>query len=551
MALDKPTFFQKVFFPGINEQIDEIIAVRVKEQVSATYAEGSGRYTYLGGYSYNGEKNLGEMGPVKGYNVDYSTLRQRSWDLYLDSEIAQTVINKYVAWVIGKGLKLQAEPEQNILKQEGITIDKESWSRLIEARWAVWANSKQSDYSSNNSLNDLESEAFKTAIVGGDVLVIVRYIDNTVKIQLIDGEHVVTPPGQGSEIHPNPLANGNKIYYGVEISPSGEHVAYHIRKPGITIETERIQAKGKSGRTYAFMFYGRKYRIDSVRGLPLLASVMETSKKLERYKEATVGSAEERQKIAYTIEHEHFSTGENPLLNQTVKAYDLSRSTQGDYPTDDQLEALADKIAATTQKQTYNMPKGAKMVAVESKNELYFKDFYLVNVDIICAACEIPPNVAMSKYDSNFSASRAALKDWENTLNVKRSLFSRQFMHPIYSLFLDTEVMKNKIDSPGYTTALAERNYMLLEAYRTTRFIGAAVPHIDPVKEVTAERLKLGKAAEHVPLTTVEKSTEMINGGDSESNIEQFSNELKKTESLGIKMPETKEANQRPAQSEQ
>ena len=71
-------------------------------------------------------------------------------------------------------------------------------------------------------------------------------------------------------------------------------------------------------------------------------------------------------------------------------------------------EAVAAKVAATTNKQAINMPIGATLRSLEAKNELYYKDFYHTNVNAIASALGIPPEVAFSKYDSNFSASRAA-----------------------------------------------------------------------------------------------------------------------------------------------
>jgi hypothetical protein len=85
-----------------------------------------GGYRTIGSISYNGEKNYGEIGPIKNYFPDYSALRARSWQLYLESELAQTILNNHIIWVIGSGLKLQAEPVKDILKSEGITLDANS-----------------------------------------------------------------------------------------------------------------------------------------------------------------------------------------------------------------------------------------------------------------------------------------------------------------------------------------------------------------------------------------------------------------------------------------
>jgi capsid protein len=180
------------------------------------------------------------------------------------------------------------------------------------------------------------------------------------------------------------------------------------------------------------------------------------------------------------------------------------------------------------------MGTDSKLVMHESKAELHFKDFYTVNIDLICPTLGIPPEVAMSKYDSNFSASRAALKDWEHTLTVNRYDFSSDFYYRVYIFFLHVEILKNKVQAPGYLKAVVESNTMVLDAYRMARFVGPSVPHIDPLKEVKAEREKLGTTGASIPLTTVEAATEALNGGDSDQNMLQYAEELKESKTLGI-----------------
>ena len=184
------------------------------------------------------------------------------------------------------------------------------------------------------------------------------------------------------------------------------------------------------------------------------------------------------------------------------------------------------------------MPIGSSLKSLESKNELYFAEFYNTVLGLICAVVGIPPEVALSKYDSNFSASRAALKDWEHTLQTERKDFADQFYQPIYNFWLETEILKNKVQAIGYLNALKTKNIMALEAYRNSRWVGANVPHIDPLKEVLAEREKLGEAGKHLPLTTLEAATEALNGGESNSNLAQYSTELENAEILNIKPQE-------------
>lgn len=491
-----------------------VVSKPARVEKRADFAGGSYRHLYS--QSFDGEKNLGEIGPIKDYVIDYEALRLRSWQSYLESEITQTVMNKFTLWMISKGLKLQAEPSEEALASEGVALDIEAFNRRVESRFALWARSRFSDYCRNSNLNNIAKEAFKNAKIGGDVLVVLRYEGDNLNVQLIDGAHVCSP-----------YFMQQNIKNGIEVNDRGEHVAYHVRMKDLT--WRRIPAVSKTtGLRMAFMVYGNRYRLDNNRGLPLIATSLETLKKLERYKEATVGSAEERQKIVMQIVHQQFSTGEDPFVKNLAHAFDADQNDN--LPKDINGDDLANRVAATTNKSVYNMPVGAEMRALESKNELYFKEFYSTNSDIICAAVGIPPNVAFSIYNDSFSASRAATKDWEHTIMVDRDDFSNQFYQPIYEMWLHTEILKRKIEAPGYLSAAASGNTMVLEAYRSARFTGAMFPHIDPEKEVRAERLKLGGLAANIPLTTVERATEVLNAGDSNSNMAQFTEELRRFE---------------------
>jgi capsid protein len=386
------------------------------------------------------------------------------------------------------------------------------------------------DYSGMENLNLIGQTAFKTSKIGGDTLVVLRVVKGVVKVQLIDGCHIESPL-YGTEEYPQVLENGNTISCGIERKPNGEVVAYYIRKEDYSYE--RIPAKNSLGFKVAYLVYGAKYRIDNVRGIPVMSTVLESLKKLERYKEATLGSAEEGAKIAYQIVHDLNASGENPLATQLSRAFDADAVE--DLPVDRNGQQLANTVAATTNKSAFNMPTGSEIKQLEAnKRELYFKDFYGVNIDIMCAAIGIPPNVAMSIYNDSFSASRAALKDWEHTIKVNREDFTFQFYQPIFDLWLHVEVLKNKVQAPGYLDAFNSNNEITLSAYRICRFTGAIPGHIDPLKEVNAVRAALGGQGANIPLMTVEMAIEQLNGASSDDVAEQFSEELQYNKELGI-----------------
>lgn len=492
--------------------------VQTKRAEAALIINGNSTAVYS--QSYNGEKNLGELGPLIDYIPSYYELRLRSWQAYTESDIAKTILKRYTLWIIDKGLSLKSNPSK-VLKG----LNSEAFNDEVEAHWLLWAKSKLSSYNGMMTLDETAKEAFKNATVGGDVLVVLRLVDGVVNVQLIDGGNVSTPLG-GAYFDQN-------IIDGVHTDSTGKHIGYWVRTEFLKWEYVKAYSETTGFRT-AFLVCGDRYKLDSRRGIPLIATTLETIKKIERYREAAVGSAEERQKITLFIQHHIAASGENPMIEQMARAYNVDGSN-ADLPKDIQGSNLANTVAATTNKSTYNMPPGAELKSVNSTQEMFFKEFYQTNADIVCATIGIPPNVAFAIYNDSFSASRAATKDWDHTIQVVRDEFQTQFYQIIYAFWLHIEILKGNIQAPGYLTAKTKGDNLLVGAYSMCRFTGPLFPHIDPVKEANAERLKLGPAGAHLPLTTLENATEVLNGvGDSDSNMEQFAVEIDYAKQLGI-----------------
>lgn len=500
----------------------------VTPKITADYGRLQGSYSV----SFDGEKNAGEIGPAIDYTLDYNLLRVRSWQSYLENEITSTIIDRYTIWIIDKGLKLQCEPSSIILEAEKIKLDTEVFNSITEARFNLFAKSKTSSFSGMDNLNQISKAVFKGSKIGGDELVILRYVNNKVKVEHIDGGKIYSP------ILPFNVVNGNKITNGIEMDSKGRHVAYHI--PGkIGEKSQIVKAWSEvTGLRMAFIIYGSKFRQGSERGMPIITTSLETLSKIDRYKEASVSGAEERQKIALFIEHDINSDGENPYTDNLAGAFSGDTSQTVNATTDDG-KVLANTVASTTSKQVFNMTQGSRIKSISSDQELFFKEFYDTNANIICGNLGIPPNIAWSLYNDSFSASRTATKDWEHTMEVERNDFQIQFYEPIFALWFYTEVLKGKIKAPGFIEAFKNNDSDITESYTNVRYTGPMFPHIDPLKEAKAERIKLGTQFDSVPLTTLERATEILGSGDSISNVNQSAKELSRAESLGFKTEET------------
>lgn len=466
---------------------------------------------------FDGEKNRGELGAPVNVIPDFESLSIRSRAEYLKSDIAKIIINTYVDWVVGAGLKLQSEPVVSEIEKEGFNFDRDQFVKDSETRYRLYVKTNSCDYKKTSNFTKIQRMAKKTAIIDGDVLVVLRTDKNGPSVQLISGMHVKSPIG--GRLEKQAKDRGNRIVHGVEIDKKGQHVAFYIANEDFTFT--RIRATGeKTKRLQAFLLYGDEFRIDDVRGLPIYATNLEKMKKIDRYVEATVGSAEERAKIPWFFEHGINSTNEQPLTNvmkMAVNAGEGSETVNKEMT----IEDSSKQIAQTTGKNTINLPNDVTMKSLDSSNELQFGDFLNNNFIFICASVSIPYEVALSKFENSFSASRMAAKQWEHILRVNRSLFSDSFLKPFYNIFLEMEILKGKIQADGYFQAILRNDVILLESYRNCRFIGANVPHVDPMKEVNAEVLKINNK-----LTSREAATEELGAGEFSANQEKLTREL-------------------------
>jgi capsid protein len=482
-------------------------------------------------FAFNGEKTPGALGNPVNLVPDFQALRIRSYEALLNNDTIKTVTSPFLKWVVGSGLKLEAQPNEALLGFEGIKEDFAAFRTNVEAYWQIYADSKRSDYSGMVSLHENSANAFETVFVGGDVLTVLRVDANlNLTVQVIDGQHVKTPVFNGAMMAAAAKA-GNTIFHGVEVDPTGKHVAFYVvkNKPmSFIAEYERIEAYGaESGCLMAWMEYGLKHRIDHKRAIPEMTATFEKVKKLDRYTEATVSSAEERAKVPWTIEHDHNSDGENPFeadirrklngTNQTVieSGYELGKLT-------------AKNISASEEKTVVNMPIGAKLKALDSDSEINYEPLWKAIFIQSAASAGIPPEVALRQYNSNYVASRAAIMAWSHEVNLRRKKHASYFYQHVYNLWLYMHVVKNKVDAEGYLKAVNSGNLDIIESYSVARWVGANMPHVDPKKEADAVRIQLGDPAiGETPLMSRQQAAEQLGLGEWEENFKEYQKEEK------------------------
>ena len=143
--------------------------------------------------NFDGQRFDGELGSIKDYEMDHYSLLLRGWQEFVESDIAQLIMNKFTSWVIGEGMKMQSIPVQDLVKLRYPSFDRKKWASEFEARFSLWQSSKRSSYSGEETIHSMSKMAYKTAKVGGDVLVLLRVEDSRLKVEIIDTSHLCNP----------------------------------------------------------------------------------------------------------------------------------------------------------------------------------------------------------------------------------------------------------------------------------------------------------------------------------------------------------------------
>jgi len=139
-------------------------------------------------------------------------------------------------------------------------------------------------------------------------------------------------------------------------------------------------------------------------------------------------------------------------------------------------------------------------------------------------ALEIPFEVLLKRFNSSFSASKAALLEAWRFFNGRRAWLVTSFCQPVFEAWMDEAVARGRVIAPGYFQDPAIRR-----AYLGTKWIGDSPGQIDPTKEVEAarQRIELG-------LSTHAEECAALTGGDWETKHFQLAREVKMRKEAGL-----------------
>ena len=428
-------------------------------------------------------------------------LRQRSRDVYMGIPLATSALKTYRTSVVGAGLSLKPKIDAAAL---GITEQQtEELERQITREWDLWADSTDCDAARLSNFYELQQLAFLNWMMSGDVLTLLPVWSRPgsvydLRINLIEADRCATPPEEQR-------TDSDRVVDGVVRNRRGEVIAYYIarRHPmgyGGAQGYDRVAAYGRrTGRRNVLHLMNRE-RIGQVRGVPLLAPVIESLKQIGRYTEAELVAAVV---AGYTTVFLQSGAGDNPL-GQMI-------------PEEEQIDQRDSSTIEMAPGAIVELPFGETANAVTpGRPNTSFDGFVGAICKQIGAALELPQELLLKMFTASYSASRGALLEAWKTFDMFRDWMASGFCQPIYEEWMAEAVAKGRISAPGFfTDPLVRKSYTRAEWYGPSR------GQLDPLKEVNAAEARISAG-----LSTATKEAMEMTYTDFSDNMKQRAREL-------------------------
>jgi len=443
-------------------------------------------------------------------NID--VLRQRSRDAYMGIPTAAAALKTMRTNVIAAGLVPAPKLDADYL---GLTQEQavELQTQIIR-EFSLWADTPDCDADHVDNFYKLQQLAYLGYLMNGDAIAVLPIKEPSrtqpygLRVSVIEADRICSPDGldrlapcevRGYQVH--------QIVQGVETDAEGAVVAYWIcnrhplanaanLQPG-QMDWQRVEAYGEATGRRNVLHVMNRERAGQVRGVPILAPVLEALKQLGRYTDAEITaavlSAYFTVIVKSSIANDGRPFGEMLPPEQLIDGADQSS-----------IELGPGAIVS--------LNPGEDVQFAEPKHpNTGYDAFTNAMIKQIGAAMEIPPEVMQKMFSTSYSAARGALNEFWRTCGMMREWFADDFCRPIYEEWFTEAVARGRIKAPGFFDDPARRR-----AYMECTWNGPARTNLNPVQEVDAaiKRVNAG-------FSTAQEETAQMTGGDYNINIRQ------------------------------
>lgn len=404
--------------------------------------------------------------------------------LSTENSVGSGLVNCMVDGTIGSGLSLESVVSSNILKTSKKKIAKNS--QLIEEYWNLWAKTPEAcDVLGENTFGAMTRVAGFNAYATGDVLQFIGIHNwNGIYVPYVryyDGRSVMNKDN---------AANTERMVSGVRLDANGKAIGYTIKSEKAPYQYDYKNVERFSnypGSTLQRLQYNLiltgKVQPNQRRGRPLVLPAMNDIIMMSKFSEAELVKAVIHSYITAFVERDKDLLNINPNPSASDDAF------LGTLDRDKQVGETGAKEAPITMGPGYiqTLAPGEKITLPESKSPVAdFWKFMEGQLKMIAMAVGIPYEVALQVFNSNYSASQAAIQAAARKWDIERKAFAMQAMQPVYELMVWLLDMQGLINCPGY-----QSDPFVRAAWNNANWHGPVVLNIDPIKNATAATLRL------------------------------------------------------------
>ena len=471
-----------------------------------------GAYEQSGGYNGASRKRaaIGSFNPVSGdisddSAMDLPMLRSRSRDLVRNTPIAGGSLKTMVTYVVGTGLTMRSKIDG--VKLGMIPGTSGAWQDEVNSRFSIWAESTDCDIARGMNFYGIQALALKSMLESGDVgILLTQNQKGKLAIQLIEADRICNK---------DDTRDTATLIAGVEIDSNGAPLNYHICnqhptawKPGLKRTWTIVPAFGQQTGRPNFILMFERLRPGQVRGIPVLAPVIELIKQLGRFTDAELQAAVLNGSFAVFLKMDPTAFGD--LFDDAGKNTYMEQASKwnGSYP---------DATLGGPGKVVNLLPGEEVIESNPGRPNSEFDPFVNAILTQIGMELGLPVEVMLKKFTSSYSAARASMLDAWRLFKVRREFLCSYFCNPVYSDWLAREIAAGKIEAKGFFEDDLLRAY-----WENADWIGDSQGAIDPMKEVAAaqQRVDMG-------ISTIENESIAFDGGEFWSKHKQRTNEHK------------------------
>lgn len=452
--------------------------------------------------------------PDDDIDLNGALLRRRARDLDMGGGVARAAVGTETTTVVGTGLIPKPAIDYEAL---GMTEEAaKEWEKTAKREFAFWAGGKFCDAAEKKNFYQLQSLAFRSMLVSGDVVALLPMFESagspyTLHIQLLEADRLATPDSAGESTSQE--TTGGRIIDGVEVeSQTGRVVRYYFASRHPLSESnfteltyDPVDAYGKDTGMPNVLHVYVPDRPEQYRGVPMMAPVMEQVKQLERYLNAELSASLISSMFTLFITSD---ISDNSPASSITDSVEEDEQATGSAPEN----ALHMRTGAI-----YELAPGQKPQGVSpTRNNSAFATF----VDAVCtqigASVEMPKEILLKAFTKSYSASRGALTEYWRKIPRARRDFIADFCQPVYEAFLAEAVALGRIEAPGFFD-----DPVIRASWCKCNWIGSTMQQLDPLKEVSAAERRIA-----LNLSTQEREAAEFNGSDWNENITQRRREV-------------------------